>query len=268
VDWIDFLGMTPTDRPTRVTLPITDQVTGGAGQLFGGCGFGGAVALLEQLTGKPAAWATAQFLSNAFPPETLTLDATIEVEGHNFSQGRVVGRVGDREVLTVMAALGTKRFEGQGVWRTMPVVPPPEQCPVSTVTGPNPGGLSHRLERRVAIGEWGDEDHAPQGIVRVWMRLADRLVGSTVGLCVTADFLPMGLRAALGKPLFGASLDNTVRFMGRADTEWVLADMQMDELSNGVGHGTVVLWSADGELLAVASQSCAMREMPDQPSSK
>jgi acyl-CoA thioesterase len=268
VDWIDFLGLRPTERPDRWVLPVTDRVTGGAGQLFGGCGLGGAVALLEERTGKPAAWATAQFLSNAFPPEELVLDTTVVVEGHNFSQARATGRVGDREVVSVMAALGTKRFDGRGRWRTMPVVPPPEQCPVSTVTGPNPGGLSTRLERRVAIGDWGDEDHAPGGVMRVWMRLPDRLVGTTVGLCIAADFLPMGLRAGLGKPLFGASLDNTIRLMGRADDEWVLADMQMDDLGDGVGHGSVTLWSAGGDLLAVASQSCAMREMPDQVSSK
>ena len=47
----------------------------------------------------------------------------------------------------------------------------------------------------------------------------------------------------------------------RAATPWVLADLRVDELSEGVGHGTVHLWSADGDLLAVASQTCSMREV-------
>ncbi len=263
VDWIDFLGMQRTANPRRWLLPVTDAVTGGAGQLFGGCGFGGAAALLEQLTGKPVAWATAQFLSNAFPPEELQLQAEVPVEGHNFSQARVVGRVGDREIFTVLAALGSKRFDGSGRWRVMPDVPAPQLCSPSTVFGPQPGGLSRRLERRVAVGPWGDEESSPCGTMRIWVRLPDELVGTTVGLCIAADFLPMGLRAAIGRPLFGASLDNTVRFVGRAATEWVLADMQMDTLVDGVGHGSVQLFSAAGELLAIASQSCAMREMPD-----
>jgi len=158
VDWIDFLGMQRSADPLRWVLPVTDAVTGGAGQLFGGCGFGGAAALLEELTGKPVAWATAQFLSNAFPPEELHLQADVPVEGHNFSQARVVGKVGDREVFTVLAALGTKRFDGSGRWRSMPDVPAPQQCSPSTVFGPRPGGLSRRLERRVAAGPWGIEE--------------------------------------------------------------------------------------------------------------
>jgi acyl-CoA thioesterase II len=265
VDWTDFLGIERTDDPTRWRLPVTPAVAGGAGQLFGGCSFGAAAALLEELTAKPVAWATGQFLSNAFPPETLELTADVLVQGHNFCQARVTGRVGDREVLTVMAALGTKRFGGEGAWRTMPRVPPPERCTPAAVFGPQPGGLSRRLERRVVAGEWGDEDTAPAGIMRVWMRLPGELVGTTLGLAVAADFLPMGLRAGLQRPLFGASLDNTVRFVRRAATEWVLADMQMDELTDGVGHGGVLLWSPDGRLLASASQSCAMRDMPDAP---
>ncbi len=263
MDWIDFLQLQRTPDPTQWLLPVTDSVTGGAGQLFGGCGVGAAAALLEELTGKPLAWVTAQFLSNAFPPEQLELQVDIAVQGHNFSQARATGRVGDREVFTVLAALGTKRFDGCGQWRTMPDVPDPPRCAPCTDFGPQPGGLSRRLERRVAVGPWGDEKCSPTGTMRVWVRLPERLVGTTVGLCIAADFLPMGLRAAIGRSLFGTSLDNTVRFVARADTEWVLADMQTETLVQGVGHGSVQLFSSDGELLAIASQSCALREMND-----
>ena len=91
MEWTTFLDARRTDDPTRWLLPVTDAVTGGAGQLFGGCGLGAAVALLEELTGRPAAWATAQFVSNAFPPEVVELDATVVADGRNFCQARVVG---------------------------------------------------------------------------------------------------------------------------------------------------------------------------------
>lgn len=261
MDAIEFLGVQRSDDPRRWSLPVTADTTGGAGQLFGGCAVAAAVTMLEELTGKPAAWATAQFLSNAFPPEVLQLDATVSVQGYNFVQAQVVGRVGDRQVIVVLAALGTKRFDGAGTWRTMPEVPPPDRCTRRLSFGPEPGGLSERIDQRIAVGSWGDETSAPTGVTRVWMRMADQLIGTTTGLAIAADFLPLGLRASLGRDLFGTSLDNTLRFARRAATDWVLADLQIDELGDGVGHGSVALWSAAGELLAVASQSCAMREL-------
>jgi acyl-CoA thioesterase len=263
VNWSTFLGV---ERPEpggteSWRLPVTDAITGGAGQLFGGCGLGAAVALLEELTGRPAAWATAQFLANAFPPEVVELEPTVVVDGRNFCQARVVGRVGDREILTVLAALGRKDFDGHGGWRTMPPAPQPEHCEPRHSFGPRPGGLHTRIEQRVAAGEWGDEHHSPSATTRVWMRLPDDLAGSTAGLAVVADFLPLGIQAALGREVFGTSLDNTIRYVRRATTPWVLADLLVDDLRDGVGHGTVHLWSEHGDLLAIASQTCGMREM-------
>ncbi|MGD9750795.1 MAG: acyl-CoA thioesterase [Acidimicrobiia bacterium] len=262
--WQDFFGMGPGERPERWRLPVTDAVTGGVGQLFGGVAFGAAVAVLEELTGKPAAWATAQFLSNAFPPEQLELDATVVVHGHNFSQARVVGHVGDREVVSVLAALGAKRFDGNGMWRVMPLVAPPDQCARRAAFGPDPGGLHTRIEQRIVEGEWGNEAFSPAGVCRVWMRMADGFAATPAGLAVVADFLPLGIRSALGRELFGSSLDNTVRYVQPPPPDhdgWVLADLQVDAVQHGVGHGTVHLWSGDGTLLAVASQTCSMREL-------
>lgn len=261
MDWIDFLGIERTADPLRWRLPVSVGLTGGAGQLFGGCSLGAAVAVLEQLTGRPAAWATAQFLSNAFPGEVLDLECRLVVEGFNFVQAQVTGRVGERDVVAVMAALGTKRFDGAGRWVAMPPAPAPDACLPRVSFGPDPGGLSKRFEHRIAAGEWGDENHSPTGTVRLWMKMDELAVGSSVGLAIGADFLPMGLRAALGRDLFGTSLDNTIRYVARSDAEWVLADLQVDVLDDGVAHGTVHLWTPQGELLAVASQTCGMREL-------
>lgn len=258
MSWTDFVGLRPTEHPNRVLLPVTDDVTGGTGQLFGGVGLGAAIAHLEDLTGKPAAWATAQFLSNAFPPEIIAIDTTIVVSGHNFCQARAIGHVEGREVFLVMAALGHKRFNGAGLWRAMPVVPPPDACPERTTWGPNPGGLHTRSSHRMVPSD----DDTPPGATRVWISLDGVDPGSTAGLAIAADFLPMGIQQALGREVFGASLDNTIRYTAaRSDAPWVLADLGVDTLSDGVGHGTVTLWSPDGQLLAIASQTCSMREL-------
>ena len=257
----EFLGV-EAETPERWCMPITDDVAGGRGQLFGGCALAAALLQLEALTGKPAAWATAQFLANAFPPARVELDATVPADGYNFSQGRVIASVDGREILTVVAALGTKAsFPSSGVWRTMPVVPPPEECEERVIFDDSPGQLHRRLEQRVVAGEWGDQYRSPAGLARVWIRFPDGLAGTTTGLSVAADFIPLVLRAALGRRVFGTSLDNTVRFVERTGTDWLLAEFSVDAISAGVGHGTVRLWSPDGRLLATGSQSCSMRDM-------
>jgi acyl-CoA thioesterase len=42
-------------------------------------------------------------------------------------------------------------------------------------------------------------------------------------------------------------------------TEWVLADISIDVVAKGFGHGRVNLWAEDGTLLATASQSTLIR---------
>ncbi|MDH4143791.1 MAG: thioesterase family protein [Acidimicrobiia bacterium] len=258
---MEFLGVEATDDPLRWRLPVSSWITGGVGQLFGGCGLAAAVAVLETVTGKPAAWATAQFVANTFPPQVIELAVTILADGRNFSQARVEGRVDGREVLAVSAALGSKRFAHGGRWLTMPDVAPPHRCPVRTPFGPDAAGVSQRMEQRVVSSDWGDDVRAPFGVVRVWVRFPDRLAGTVTGLSIGADFLPLALRAALGRDVFGASLDNTIRFVAAAPHEWVLADLHIEEVSDGVGHGSVTMWSEAGDLLARGSQTCAVRDL-------
>ncbi len=242
---------------------MTERVTGGVGQLFGGVGIGAAVALVEEQLERPAVWASAQFISNAFPPEVLELTVELPAVGRNFSQARVTGRVGEREVLTVSIAVGSKAFPHERSWRKMPSVPGPASCDLLPPLRADGGGLHTRIEQRL-VTHAGGATASPQGETSVWMRLPDGLGGSSVGLAIIGDFLPLGFRNALGGELFGTSLDNSLRFLRRADGDWVLAHIAIDEVTAGVGHGTVQLWTEDGQLLAIASQTCTMRELPPQ----
>jgi acyl-CoA thioesterase len=61
----------------------------------------------------------------------------------------------------------------------------------------------------------------------------------------------------------GRSLDNTLRVVQLRNTEWVLCDIRMHALMGGYGQGTAFLWSQNGELLATASQSVAVRLWPE-----
>ena len=69
---------------------------------------------MEQVTGRPCIWATAQYLSYAPPAFGLEIDVIEVVRGHQISQARVIAHVGDNEILTVLGALGTPAARPRG----------------------------------------------------------------------------------------------------------------------------------------------------------
>src|SRR5438552_17017072 len=102
-----FFGLEPdaVDR-TRWHMEVVRGLTSGTGALFGGCGLGACIEVMEQVTGRPCIWATAQYLSFARPPSVGELDAVEVVRGHQLSQARVIAGVGVTEILTALAPLG------------------------------------------------------------------------------------------------------------------------------------------------------------------
>jgi acyl-CoA thioesterase len=118
-----------------------------------------------------------------------------------------------------------------------------------------------RLDMRLADGrDFGDFDGTPgSGHSAMWARLPDVLDMSAATLAVLGDYVPFGVGQALGKMAGGTSIDNTLRVARLVSTEWVLLDIQVHTVQNGFGHGLVHLWSEDGTLLAIASQSCIVR---------
>ena len=72
-------------------------------------------------------WATAQYLSYAEPPSIMDVDVTIAVAGRQTTQARAVGHVGNREILTVNAALGSRPLDAEAQWTRRPDVPPPDE---------------------------------------------------------------------------------------------------------------------------------------------
>jgi len=257
-----FIAIEPTDRPGTWRLPVTDELTGGMGQLFGGVGLGAGIAVLESLAAKPVAWATAQFLANTFPGEVLEIDASIAVQGNNFSQGRAILRSDGRDVISVVAAFGSKRYEPSGSWRPFPQVLPAASCPPRPLVALRPSGIGQRIELRQALPSAGSP---PPGITRVWARFTDGDPGTMLATAIVSDFLPLAIRDALDRETFGTSLDNTIRFVPGAVAppgDWLLAEFHLDVLVDGVAHGVVCMWTADGTLLSIASQTCNVRDAP------
>ncbi len=116
-----FLGLEQSHNPFRWASRSSATLSTSGGFLFGGCG----LARRSRHGGHqraPLVWATAQYLSYAKPGEVLDIDVTLAVEGHQITQARAVCHVGNREILTVNAALGDRPGWPSGQFETMPDV--------------------------------------------------------------------------------------------------------------------------------------------------
>lgn len=263
MDATEFLGLTPTHNPMRWFLPITEGIATRERFLFGGCGLGASVAAMEAVCGRPVVWATAQYLSFAMVDSIMDLDVTIAVSGKRTSQARVVGKVGDREILTVNAALGSKDIPIDEQYRTMPQVPPPRECPTREGLVDDSNSIMTRLDMRLALGTpWNAFDGTQKlvdGRSALWVRTPE-VDMSAAALAILGDYVPFGISQSQGSWVPSNSLDNTIRVQRLVPTEWVLCDVRIDGIHDGFGHGSVYLWSADGTLLATASQSAVLHQ--------
>ena len=266
MDALTFFGIQRTDDRWRWRMPVVPELCSGMGTLFGGCGLGAAIEVLERATDRPLVWATAQYLSFARPPSVLHLDATEVVRGHQISQARVVGHVDGEEIFTVNAALGRRQIDFAGSWAIEPGVPEPETSPVRLVQDRHVGTIMDRLDMRLANARNMEEFPAEPGDGRsaLWVRLP-ALDVSAAALAIVGDYVPFGIGQALGQRAGGQSLDNTLRVASRVPTEWILADVRVHAVADGFGHGLVHLWAEDGTLLGTASQSTIVRRWRDGP---
>lgn len=262
MDSRSFLGLQQSHNPFRWHLEVTRGISTTGNFLFGGCGLGAAISALEGTSGREVVWAAAQYLSFAKPGEVMDVDVTLAVVGHQMTQARAVCHVGNREILTVNAALGHRPIDAAGQFETMPVAPPPDECERRVHRLPTDGTINDRLEQRLAKGRPLDElDGTPgDGQTLLWARLPDVIEGvDATALAILGDFVPMGVGQALGVLGGGNSLDNTLRVVHLVPTEWVLLDIRVHAVERGFAHGLVHMYAEDGTLLATASQSCIVR---------
>ena len=256
-----FFGLERTSDAHVWRMPVIPSLISGTGALFGGCGLGAAIEVMEQVTGRPCVWATAQFLSYALPPAVLELEVVEAVRGHQISQARVMARVGDREILTVVGALGRRPNPLAGQWATRPDVAPPADCPPRPLMDRHVGTIMDRLESKLADARpyWELTGMAGSGNASLWVRLPELADATAAALAIIGDFVPFGIGQALGQRAGGNSLDNTLRIAKKVPTEWVLADVHVHAVADGFGHGLVHLWAENGTLLGTASQSTIVR---------
>ena len=82
-------------------------------------------------------------------------------------------------------------------------------------------------------------------------------------LAIFGDYVPGGVSNASGSSHHGTQSRQHPPRGAAQTTEWVLCDIRMHALIGGYAQGVAFLWSQDGELLATASQSMAVRLWPE-----
>ncbi len=259
-----FLGLERLDEH-RWRMPVVDRICGGGrGSLFGGAGLAAGVLALEQAADRPAIWCTGQYISLTSAGDVIDLEVTQPAVGRTITQGRVVGHLRDREIVTVMGAVGRRREVLAGSWHEMPDAGQPEDGELVQRVSDSETVHQH-VEVRMARGMFGFEGAGgiPSGDHRnqVWLRMPEVELDAAV-LAMLADYMPSALGNAFGQVVHCTSLDNTIRFaVGPSIASgdgWVLCDNQMDFVGNGIAHGSCTMWSRGGDLLAAASQSVAV----------
>ena len=228
------------------------------GRLFGGTGIALTVAAFEVETGRDALWTTVQFAGSAEVGERIDCHVEVLAVGRHTSQVRLTALVGDRLVLAALGATASTSADGFAarLGHMPPVSGPTTRSRSSSASrsrsprSPSRAPLPWRSTGRRGGGQGWE--------VWAWMRDTPQ---SRATLGYLGDFVPSAVVRAAGRVGGGTSLDNSIRFGPDvpADTDWLLLEFDPFFAASGYVHGAVRMWSADGLLLAVASQTAVAR---------
>ena len=263
----DLLELEETDDPTRFGLAVRPALCTPFAFLYGGSGIAASVEASERATGRPLQWITTQFLGSPTPGMVVDLDVNVAVTGRATTQTQVSGSVDGEVMFTSLCAHNVRPDGDAESFGSMPDVPEPSQSAHFDEffdTG-NASFFDH-FERRIAAGRFAHEAAGePQtGMLAIWCRIEGAAIAGAATQGFVADLGPLALCARLGIPPGGTSLDNTVRVVDPTPTDWVLIELEADGYHRSVGHSTARLWSEDGRLMGIASQSAIIRRSHHQ----
>ena len=255
----EFLGLERRDERTW-SLRVNERVMTPGRFLFGGCALAAGALALEQASGRPTVWASAQYLSYAPEGAEVLVSTELAAVGGHVTQAHAVATVDDVAVVTINAALGTGTLTAPA-WTTQATVASPLDCPPRNLPSWYQNSIFDHVETRLALGRrFAEIDGTPGSpVTALWARIPGHLETSAATIAILGDLVAGGSMNPLGRRTRSRSLDNTIRIATLEPTEWVLCEIHMHALAGGFAQGTAFLWSESGVLLATASQSLATR---------
>jgi len=250
---IEWLGLEPR-APGEWSFELTGPLSRFDGKFYGGTGIAVTTALFEAETGRLPVWASVQFVGSADLGERIDCRVEVLATGRRTSQVRMTAHVGDRPMLLAIGSVGEARPNAVNAQiGEMPDVDPPDSSPdwrpnvpfpIDT-TGPSWLTIADLREARALNRN------------ALWARMKDR-PQTFASLGFLADMVPSAVVRAAGRAGGGTSLDNTMRFGPRPETDWILIDFDPHLITNGYAQGAARLWSEDGTLLGIASQTASL----------
>jgi acyl-CoA thioesterase len=259
----ELLQLEDGSSPTSFRLPVRQDLCTPFEFLYGGSGIAACIEAAERASGRPLQWITTQFLGSPTPGLVADIEVDLAVTGRATSQTQVTVSVDGMVMLTSLCAHNVRPAGDERSFSEMPAVPSPDDSmPFADFFDvvEKPSFFDH-FERRTAAGNFASEAVGePQtGLLAMWCRLDDASIGSAATQGFVADLGPLAVCAALGLPVGGTSLDNTLRIVDPRPSEWVLIEIAAEGFHRSVGHSTAKLWSEDGRLLGIAQQSAIVR---------
>ena len=225
---------------------------------FGGALLGSMIEAMQHATGQRLVALTAQFLKTAKHGVPLTFKVDTLAAGRAVAQVRASAYQEGVLLFTGCGVLATSddQFTAGSVG-ICPVVRLADDSPARTYMKPIPGGLNDTVDIRIA--------EAAPSHVRLWARCpgaAGQPLGSAL-LAAFADHPPYGVGLLKGGQWYGITLDSTLRITSPAagldGASWVLLDIGFEAMGEQFGFATVNLWSVEGKLLAIGTQTLRIR---------
>jgi len=231
------------------------------GFLYGGAGLASSIEAMETICGRPLVWASCQFNNFAKVDDEISILVDESVRGRNVSHANLSAEVNGSPVFKALGSFGQRDIETETQWPGMPELDEPDDCPSFGVGRVKEGVdcVDNRIDIRVARSVLRKDKKTP-GQLAYWVRIPELNEVSASSIALMADYLPVSAGAMLGRPAGGNSLDNSLRILKVEQSEWLLCDCEIRGIQNGFGHATANIWTREGTLLAVASQSFIFRE--------
>ena len=253
----EFLGLREVGDGYQ--MDVVRSHCGGRDSIYGGCGLAAAIEVAERQTGRPTVWASCHFLGPARLGETVRYECVELARGRAISHVRVRALVGDKECFSTSLALGERTFPYEKTWDEMPSVPGPEGLPHRYILASNKGGFRDFIEERAVTDDPQGIMRNPDGKAAVWIKMPYPVPPSASALALLGDEVSTGTSASIEPDMQAPSIDNTLRIVTPRECDWVLADISLQAAGSGFAHGTVNLWSPDGTLLGIATQTGVLR---------
>jgi acyl-CoA thioesterase-2 len=215
----ELLALEDGSTPTSFRLPIRQELCTPVEFLYGGSGIAACVEASERATGRPLQWITTQFLGSPTPGSVADIEVNLAVTGRATSQTQVTASVDGNVVFTSLCAHNVRPPGDERAFSEMPAVPSPHDSPpfADLFEKIEKRSFFDHFERRTAAGNFAaGADGKPQtGLLAMWCRLDGASIGSAATQGFVADLGPLAVCAALGLPVGGTSLDNTLRVVGQ-----------------------------------------------------